>query len=73
MKRLLFISFCGAFLLLLSLRAQNDSSPDSGSSIGSVGAVDSNYILQSADVIQVEVYQEDDLEKMVRIEGDGQV
>lgn len=41
---------------------------------GSVGAVvSSNYILKSSDVIQIEIYQEEDLEKTVRIEGDGTV
>ncbi len=39
-----------------------------------VGAVvGSNYVLKSSDVIQVEVYQENDLEKTARIEGDGTV
>ena len=45
-----------------------------GSFDGNLGAVvSSNYVLKPSDVIQVEVYQEEDLEKTVRIEGDGTV
>ena len=41
---------------------------------GGVGiVVGGNYVLKASDVIQVEVYQEDDLNKSVRIEGDGTV
>ena len=44
------------------------------SNLSSFGmAVDENYILKSSDVIQIEVFQEPDLEKAVRIEGDGTV
>tara|TARA_B100001093_G_scaffold168387_1_gene161045 strand:+ start:188 stop:856 length:669 start_codon:yes stop_codon:yes gene_type:complete len=51
---------------------QNYSSSSNGSSgIGIV--VGENYILQPSDVISVEVYQEGDLEKSVRVEGDGSV
>ncbi|MEM1223554.1 MAG: polysaccharide biosynthesis/export family protein [Verrucomicrobiota bacterium] len=46
-------------------------SSSSGSSVGIV--VGENYILKPSDVIQMEVYQEDDLNKSVRIEGDGTV
>lgn len=59
------------------------SSPDSGSSAntsgregssGGVGIiVGENYVLKPSDVITVEVYQEQDLEKTVRVEGDGSV
>jgi polysaccharide export outer membrane protein len=35
--------------------------------------VGDNYVLKSSDVIQIEVYQEMDLDKSVRIEGDGTV
>ena len=52
----------------------NNTATTGGSMNGSVGAVvSSNYILKSSDVIQIEVYQEEDLEKTVRIEGDGTV
>ncbi|MGK0456092.1 MAG: polysaccharide export outer membrane protein [Zhongshania aliphaticivorans] len=52
----------------------NNTGTTGGSMNGSVGAVvSSNYILKSSDVIQIEVYQEEDLEKTVRIEGDGTV
>ena len=44
---------------------------DSSSGIGMV--VGENYVLKPSDVIQVDVYQEPDLEKSVRIEGDGSV
>jgi polysaccharide export outer membrane protein len=48
----------------------------SGYSAGTGGigiVVGENYILKPSDVISVEVYQEDDLNKSVRIEGDGSV
>ena len=35
--------------------------------------VGENYILKPSDVISIEVYQEPDLEKSVRVEGDGSV
>lgn len=35
--------------------------------------VGSNYVLKPSDVIEIEVYQEQDLNKTVRIEGDGTV
>ena len=41
------------------------------SGIGMV--VGENYVLKPSDVISIEVYQEDDLDKMVRVEGDGSV
>ena len=52
-----------------------DSSQSSSSSRdGAVGmVVGSNYVLKVSDVIQIEVYQENDLNKSVRIEGDGTV
>ena len=51
---------------------QSYSSSSNGSSgIGIV--VGENYILKPSDVISVEVYQEGDLEKSVRVEGDGSV
>ena len=46
------------------------------SGVGSSGVgviVGDNYVLKPSDVIQVEVYQEVDLDKSVRIEGDGTV
>ena len=49
-------------------------SSSSGSSSGGIGmVVGSNYVLKPSDVIQIEVYQEEDLDKQVRIEGDGTV
>ena len=59
------------------------SSSDGGSSgnasgrsggLSGVGIiVGENYVLKPSDVISVEVYQEQDLEKTVRVEGDGSV
>ena len=75
---LCFKLFCTCFFCL-GLFAQDDSFADtnpstSSSSEANAGVVvGSNYTLQPSDVIQVEVYQEDDLEKTVRIEGDGYV
>lgn len=72
-----FFSLFSLFFLGCGLVAQNVGSSGSqttGSSDSSIGAfVGSNYTLQPSDVIQIEVYQEEDLEKTVRIEGDGNV
>tara|TARA_A100001015_G_scaffold321507_1_gene452630 strand:+ start:378 stop:1028 length:651 start_codon:yes stop_codon:yes gene_type:complete len=47
---------------------------NSSSTSSSYGiAVGENYVLQTSDVIEVQVYQEPDLRKAVRIEGDGTV
>jgi len=51
----------------------NSGSSGGGSSSGVGIVVGENYILKPSDVISVNVYQEDDLEKSVRIEGDGSV
>lgn len=89
MKQLsLFISLCFYFSSSL-LQAQelsggsggsggssdSYSSGSSGSSSGGgVGIVVSeNYILKPSDVISIEVFQEVDLNKSVRIQGDGSV
>lgn len=64
------------------LLAAQDSAAYSGNSVpsdittGSSGiglVVGSNYVLKPSDVIEIEVYQEQDLNKNVRIEGDGTV
>ncbi|MGZ0656043.1 polysaccharide biosynthesis/export family protein [Coraliomargarita sp. W4R53] len=50
------------------------SSSSGSSSGGGVGiVVGANYVLKPSDVISVEVYQEEDLNKSVRVEGDGSV
>lgn len=55
----------------------NSSGSSSGSRAGGMGGVGivvgQNYVLKPSDVIAVEVYQEDDLNKSVRVEGDGSV
>ena len=51
--------------------ADSSSSSSPGGAIGMV--VGSNYVLEVSDVIEVDVYQERDLNKSVRIEGDGTV
>lgn len=49
------------------------TAPGAGGS-SSVGIiVGGNYVLKPSDVVSVEVYQENDLNKSVRIEGDGTV
>jgi len=54
--------------------SSGSSATGSTSSSGAVGiVVGENYILKPSDVVQVEVYQEPDLKKSVRIEGDGSV
>jgi polysaccharide export outer membrane protein len=58
----------------------SDGSPSYSSASGSAGGssgvgiiVGENYVLKPSDVISVSVYQESDLDKSVRIEGDGSV
>jgi len=54
--------------------SSGSSSGASGGSSSSVGIiVGENYVLKPSDVITVEVYQEQDLNKEVRVEGDGSV
>ena len=54
--------------------SSSDSAGGGGSFSGAVGiSVGENYTLKPSDVIQVEIYQEMDLEKSVRIEADGTV
>ncbi len=85
MKRIftLLLAFA-ASLLSAQLHAQDGDYADSGSSSsGSSGSssggsgvgivVGENYVLKPSDVISVEVYKEGDLNKSVRIEGDGSV
>lgn len=56
-----------------SSAGSSGSSMSSGSSSGVGIIVGENYVLKPSDVITVEVYQEEDLNKSVRIEGDGSV
>jgi polysaccharide export outer membrane protein len=86
MKRLisLLISYfvvCSS-ILLAQESGSSDSSGSGSSGISGSGSgggsavgmvVGDNYVLKSSDVIQIEVYQEMDLDKSVRIEGDGTV
>ena len=87
MKQLnLFTAFC-FFISTLVLQAQESggesgtgsgsfSSGSAASSSGGVGVgivVGENYILKPSDVISLEVFQELDLNKSVRIQGDGSV
>lgn len=57
----------------------NSGSNSSGASRGGGGGggigmvVGENYVLKPSDVVSVEVYQEEDLNKQVRVEGDGSV
>lgn len=75
----LFFTLCLCmFTLCCEASAQDDDTDGApakrGSASDSVGAVvSSNYRLKSSDVIQIEVYQEEDLKKTARIEGDGTV
>ena len=56
------------------LSSQGSSIGARSNSAGGVGViVGENYVLKPSDVISVDVYQEDDLGKEVRIEGDGTV
>ena len=53
--------------------SSGNASGRSGGSSGVGIIVGENYVLKPSDVISVEVYQEQDLEKTVRVEGDGSV
>jgi polysaccharide export outer membrane protein len=69
-----YLSFCIAALSGQDAGAGGADSSSSSSSGGAVGmVVGSNYVLKVSDVIEVDVYQERDLNKSVRIEGDGTV
>jgi polysaccharide export outer membrane protein len=80
MERLLTLVFATLLVAASVLSAQeggdsasNYSNQGNGSS-GSFGvAVGENYILKASDVLEISVYQESDLKKSVRIEGDGTV
>jgi len=84
MKRLILLLISYLLACSVAMRAQDSgasasssgaSSSNAGSaSSGGVGMiVGSNYVLKPSDVIEIEVYQEQDLNKTVRIEGDGTV
>jgi polysaccharide export outer membrane protein len=70
----LYLLFCIAALSAQDAGAggtDSSSSSSGGAGIGMV--VGSNYVLKVSDVIELDVYQESDLNKSVRIEGDGTV
>ena len=79
----LFTSICFFFSTALlhaqesggeSANASGSSSSGSSTGGGSVGIiVGENYILKPSDVISIDVYQEPDLNKSARIQGDGSV
>ena len=86
MKQLSLLSALCAFFFATLIHAQDSGSgADGGASAGGTysGAygggsgvgivVGENYVLKHSDVVSVEVYQEQDLNKSVRIEGDGSV
>lgn len=57
-----------------SQSGSSSTSTSGGTSGGGVGIiVGENYVLKPSDVISVEVYQEQDLNKQVRVEGDGTI
>lgn len=57
-----------------SVSSSGDNSASSSTGSSGVGiVVGENYVLKSSDVISLDVYQEKDLNKSVRIEGDGSV
>jgi len=84
MKRLILLLISYLLACSVAMRAQDSgaSASSSGASSSSAGSassggvgmiVGSNYVLKPSDVIEIEVYQEQDLNKTVRIEGDGTV
>jgi polysaccharide export outer membrane protein len=54
-----------------SSAASSSGAAGGGSNVGIV--VGENYVLKPSDVISVEVFQEENLDKSVRVEGDGTV
>tara|TARA_B100000497_G_scaffold122492_1_gene153634 strand:+ start:410 stop:1066 length:657 start_codon:yes stop_codon:yes gene_type:complete len=84
MKQFSLLSVICFFFSTALLQAQ-ESGGDSGSGSGSYSSgsssaggsvgivVGENYILKPSDVISIEVYQETDLNKSARIQGDGSV
>jgi polysaccharide export outer membrane protein len=54
-----------------SFSSGSTASSSGGGGVGIV--VGDNYILKPSDVISIDVYQENDLNKSVRVEGDGSV
>jgi len=84
MKRLILLLISCLLACSVAMRAQDSgaSASSSGASSSSAGSassggvgmiVGSNYVLKPSDVIEIDVYQEQDLNKTVRIEGDGTV
>lgn len=84
MKRLILLLISCLLACSSAMRAQDSgaSASSSGASSSSAGSassggvgmiVGSNYVLKPSDVIEIDVYQEQDLNKTVRIEGDGTV
>lgn len=70
----LYLLFCIAALSAQDAGAGGTDSSSSSSGGAAVGmVVGSNYVLEVSDVIELDVYQERDLNKSVRIEGDGTV
>lgn len=70
--------FCTFSLCLLATAKESFSqasvASDGISDNADIGAiVGSNYVLKPSDVIEVEIYQEEELDKTVRIEGDGTI
>ena len=82
---LLYTSFI--VLCILSVKGQDSTGSNSPSSSGLIDSAQSsssvspgvgmtvgqNYILKASDVLEVNVYQEPDLQKQVRVEADGTV
>jgi polysaccharide export outer membrane protein len=70
----LYLLFCIAALSAQDAGAGSTDSSSSSSGGAGIGmVVGSNYVLKVSDVIELDVYQESDLNKSVRIEGDGTV
>jgi len=70
----LYLLFCIAALSGQDAGASGADSSSSSSPGGAVGmVVGSNYVLKISDVLEIDIYKEPDLNKSVRIEGDGTV
>ncbi|NCG08196.1 MAG: polysaccharide export protein [Verrucomicrobia bacterium] len=77
-KALFLFILIGFGATFLTAQDSGDDSFSGSSSINSTAssygvAVSENYVLKTSDVIGLQVYQEADLDKAVRIEGDGTV
>jgi polysaccharide export outer membrane protein len=67
--------FAAVALVSLSFVADTEAQPIESNAVGGTGQISpiSDYVLQAQDLIKVEVFQEPDMERQVRLSQDGKV